>query len=381
MKLHRESAKTRIRTLLENFPVVAIVGPRQVGKTTLAREIAKDLAEAVHTFDLEDPADLGRLHDAGLALKPLRGLVIIDEIQLRPDLFSLLRPLADREGTPARFLILGSASPELLAGSAQSLAGRIAYLELESLNLAEVGVGRMDDLWIRGGFPRAFLSSSEDISYEWREQFIQTFLERDIPQLGINVPTRLMRRFWTMLAHYHGQTLNASELGRSLNITDKTVRTYLDILVLTFVVRELQPYFVNVSKRQVKSPKIYIRDTGILHTLLGLSSKVAVERHPKLGASWESFAMNQVIAAQRARAHECFFWGTHAGAELDLLIVRGEERRGYEFKRTEAPTTSKSMHSAIETLELSSLTVVHAGPKSFPLSEEIQACSIYDLNF
>jgi len=379
VNLLRESAKTRVWTLLENFPVVAIIGPRQVGKTTLALEIAKDFDEAVTVFDLEDPADLARLQDAGLALKPLKGLVIIDEVQLRPDLFSLLRPLADREGTPARFLILGSASPELMAGSAQSLAGRIAYVELESLNLAEVGEDRMDDLWIRGGFPRSFLSSSVDMSYEWREQFIQTFLERDIPQLGINVPARLMRRFWTMIAHYHGQTLNASELGRSLNITDKTVRSYLDILVSTFVVRELQPYFVNVSKRQVKSPKIYIRDTGILHALLGLKSKVAVERHPKLGASWESFAMNQVIAQTAARAHECFFWGTHAGAELDLFIIRGEDRLGYEFKRTESPKTTKSMHSAIQTLELTSMCVVHAGTKSFQLTESIEARSIYDI--
>lgn len=379
MKLARQNAKTRVHTLMQNFPVVAIIGPRQVGKTTLAREIAKDFDGEVSMFDLEDPSDLARLQDAGLTLKPLRGLVIIDEIQLRPDLFSLLRPLADREELPCRFLILGSASPELMTGSAQSLAGRIAYFELESLNLAEVGEDKMEDLWVRGGFPRSFLSSNMAMSYERREQFITTFLERDIPQLGINVPARLMRRFWTMLAHYHGQTLNASELGRSLNVTDKTVRSYLDILVSTFVVRELQPYFVNVSKRQVKSPKIYIRDTGILHTLLGLGTKVAVERHPKLGASWESFAMNQVIAQKAARAHECFFWGTHSGAELDLLIVRGEERLGYEFKRTESPRTTKSMHSAIQTLELTSMCVVHAGPKSFQMTESIDALSIHDI--
>ncbi len=374
----RPGATSRIEDLLSSFPVVAIVGPRQVGKTTLAMSIAATRDE-VHTFDLEDPADLARLADPGLALKPLRGLVIIDEIQLRPQLFGLLRALADRPNRPATFLVLGSASPDLMRGTSQTLAGRIAYHRLTGFDLREVGSDQLTRLWLRGAYPRSFLAPDTRNSAEWRRQFISTFLQRDIPQLGLSIPANRMRRFWTMLAHYHGQTLNASELGRSLGVSDKTIRNYLDLLVSTFVVRELLPWHANVKKRQVKSPKVYIDDSGLLHTLLGLDTRQDVERHPKLGASWEGFALSQVIATLNARNDECYFWATHAGAELDLLVVRGSHKRGFEFKRSEAPRVTRSMRSAIDTLGLDELDVVHAGPKTYPLAENIRALAISDI--
>ncbi|MCA9564277.1 MAG: DUF4143 domain-containing protein, partial [Myxococcales bacterium] len=270
------------------------------------------------------------------------------------------------------------ASQELVTGSSESLAGRIAYFRLHGFGLAEVGAERLDDLWIRGGFPRSFLAESEESSVEWRQQFIATFLQRDLPELGIGVSSQKMRRFWTMLAHYHGQTLNASELGRSLGVSDNTIRDYLDILSSTFVVRTLQPWYENVAKRQVKSPKLYIEDSGLLHSLLGLPDRVAVERHPKLGASWEGFALAEVLR-RHGQGWDAYFWATHAGAELDLLLVRGNEKRGFEFKRTEVPRTTKSMHSAIETLGLDRLEVVHAGQSSFPLTDSIFARSIREL--
>lgn len=369
--LDRAYHRDRIEELLSSFPVVALIGPRQVGKTTLARQIAEN-HEPCHLFDLEDPQDRARLSEPGLTLRPLEGLIIIDEIQFMPELFELLRVLADRADKPAQFLILGSASPELVRDSSESLAGRVAYHRLEGLHLGEVS----DDpskLWLRGGFPRSYLAASDEESAEWRRQFIATFLQRDIPALGIDIPSSRLRRFWTMLAHYHGQTWNASEFARSFGVSDHTVRNYLDLLTDTYVVRQLQPWHANVAKRQVKSPKVYIEDSGLVHTLLGLETRADVESHPKLGASWEGFAMQEVAARLGARPDECFFWATHAGAELDLLVVRGNQRRGFEFKRTDSPKTTKSMHSALSDLELGQLYVIHGGRHSFPLAERIMA--------
>ena len=353
--------------------MVAIVGPRQVGKTTLAFEIAKQ-TDSVHHFDLEDPADLARLQEPGLALRPLDGLVIIDEVQRMPDLFPLLRVLADRKASKTKFLILGSASPELIQDGSESLAGRIAFHELAGFSLTDVGPDYLQNLWIRGGYPRSFLAMETDLSVEWRGQFIKTYLERDLSELGFGIPSNTLRRFWSMLAHYHGQTLNYSELGRSLPASDNTVRRYVDILASTYMVKVLQPWFENISKRQVKSPKIYVCDSGLFHTLLGIDSQSELERHPKLGASWEGFAVMEVI--RRYPRHEHYFWATHAGAELDLLLVRGDERLGFEFKRTDSPKATRSMHTAMSVLKLDALTVVHGGSGRFPIAENIEAVAL-----
>jgi hypothetical protein len=362
--------------LLDQFPVVAIVGPRQVGKTTLARLVTRQRQVQVHNFDLEDPADRARLAEPGLALRDLEGLVVLDEIQLQPELFGILRVLADRPDEPASFLILGSAAPELVTESSETLAGRIAYHRLTGLDMSELEDGSWEDLWLRGGFPDSYLAPSSEASAEWRRQFISTFLQRDMPQFGINIESATLRRFWTMLAHYHGQTWNASEFARSFGKSAVTMRNYLDILTSTYVVRQLQPWHANVGKRQVKSPKIYLEDSGLMHTLLGLESKTDVERHPKLGASWEGFAMRQVIARLGARDDEVFFWSTHGGAELDLFVKRGTQRRGFEFKRTDAPSTTKSMHVALRDLALDRLDVVHAGDSTFPIHDSIRAVSL-----
>lgn len=368
-----------VRSLLRRHPVVAILGARQVGKTTLARALARGWPSAATFFDLEDPADSARLSEPGLTLRNARGLVVLDEIQRRPDLFPLLRVLADRPRRPARFLLLGSASPELVRTSAESLAGRIAFHELGGLSLEEVGVRRLDRLWLRGGFPRSFLAPSNRASFEWRRGFIRTFLERDLPQLGVRTPAETLGRFWSMLAHWHGQIWNASELGRAFGVADTTVRGYLDALAGTFVVRVLRPWHENLSKRQVKSPKVYLSDSGILHSLLGLETTWDLEGHPKVGASWEGFALEAVLTRLRARPEECYFWATHADAELDLLVVRGRRRLGFEMKRTDAPRITRSMHSALVDLRLAKLHVLHAGTTSFDLAPKIRAVALADL--
>lgn len=361
---------------LGESPVVALLGARQVGKTTLARLVARSVEAHVHVFDLEDPADLGRLTEPGLALRPLEGLVVIDEIQRMPELFPLLRVLADRDPQPARFLVLGSASPGVVRGVSESLAGRVAFETLQGLLLEEVGVEELHRLWLRGGFPRSFLAADDLASARWRRDFVQTFVQRDLPQLRLGVAGETMRRFWTMLAHQHGQVLNQSVLARSMGVSDTTVRSYLDDLAGTFVIRVLPPWRQNVQKRQVKRPKVYITDTGLLHTLLGLTSLEDVQRHPVLGTSWEWFAHQQVVQALGARPEECFFWATHAGAELDLLVVRGGRRLGFEFKRTETPKRTRSMHAARTTLGLDALYVVHAGASSYPLGEGVEALAL-----
>ncbi len=375
--LARERETTAVLRLLEVAPVVALLGARQVGKTTLARQVAE--AGEHRWFDLEDPDDRARLAEPKLALQGLRGLVVLDEVQLLPELFSLLRVLADRPGTPARFLVLGSAGPELVRGTSQTLAGRVAFHRLDGFDLAEVGIDQREVRWLRGGFPRSFLAPDDTESARWRRDFVATFLERDLPRLGITIGAPTLRRFWTMLAHRHGQTWNGSEFARNFGVSDKTVRGYLDILEAAFVARQLQPWHENLSKRQVRSPKVYLTDSGLLHTLLGIETDFDLSAHPKVGASWEGFLMGQVIRRLGARPEECFFWATHSGADLDLLVVRGAKRRGFEFKRTTAPKRTRSMTTALADLRLDSLDVVHAGEHTFPLAERTRALAAADL--
>jgi predicted AAA+ superfamily ATPase len=364
----------QVLALLRASPVVALLGPRQVGKSTLAKDIAAEWKRgAVTFFDLERDADVRRLTDASRVLEPLRGLVVLDEVHRRPDLFPALRVLADRPKRPARFLVLGSASPHLLKQSSETLAGRIAFYELPGFSLAEVGASNLRRLWLRGGFPRAFTARSLAESARWRRDFVQTFLERDLPQLDIRTPATALRRFWSMLAHVHGQVVSWSELGRSMAVADTTVRAYLDVLEGTLVVRTLKPWHENLSKRQVKSPKVFVRDTGLLHTLLDIEGLQALEGHPKVGASWEGFMIHEIMKRLGARPDQCFFWATHGGAELDLLVVIGRTRRGFEIKLTDAPGMSPSMRVALTDLHLDSLDVIHAGSETYPLGERVRA--------
>jgi predicted AAA+ superfamily ATPase len=368
-----------VTRLLGRFPIVGLLGARQVGKTTLAAAIARKFKGEVTRFDLEDPAAVARLADPMLALGGLRGLVILDEVQHRPELFQGLRVLADRRPVKARFLVLGSASPRLLRQSSESLAGRIAYHLLPGLGLAEVPEKQWNRLWLRGGFPRAFLGRSDAAGFDWLEQFLRAFLERDLPQFGIATGAQAMRRFWSMLAHAHGQVWNASEIGRSMGLSDTTVRGYLDKMADAFVMRQLQPWHENLGKRQVKAPKIYVRDSGLLHALLDIRTARQLEMHAKVGASWEGFVIDQVIQALDAASHECYFWRTHAGAELDLLVIRGARRIGVEVKRTTAPALTPSMRSAMTDLKLSQLYVVHAGEETFLLAKKVQAVAFANL--
>lgn len=374
--VERREEREELRRLLSLHPVVGILGPRQIGKTTLARTAGATSRKLVTRFDLENDRDLRRLHDPMTALEPLRGLVVLDEIQRRPELFPTLRVLADRPRRPANFLVLGSASPELLQQSSESLAGRIAYLELEGFGTADVGVENWRKLWRRGGFPRSYLARTERDSFAWRETLIQTYLQRDLGQFELRLPATTLGRFWTMLAHYHGQIWNSSEFARSFAISDKTVRRYLDVLQATFMVRTLSPWSENVGKRIVKAPKTYVHDSGILHALLDLESMEDIEHHPKLGASFEGFALVEVVRRLRATPKQCYFWATHQGAELDLLVVKGRRRLGFEFKFTSAPEVTKSMRIALEDLGLERLDVVHTGKETYPLTEKVRAVSI-----
>ena len=368
-----------LKRQLANFPVVAIPGARQVGKTTLARQLEKDWPGSKHYFDLEDSNDQARLSDPSFVLRELKGLVVLDEIQLRPDIFPLLRVLADRAGIPARFLILGSAAPELLKHTSESMAGRVVFHELDGLALSELshnayGPDWLDTRWLRGGFPRALLAADLNLSREWREAFIRTYLERDLPQLGINLPALTLRRFWTMLAHYHGQTWNGSALGRALGVSDKTVSRYLDILEGTFMAFRLPPWYANVGKREVKAPKVYVADTGLLHSLLGIGDRENLLAHPKCGASWEGFILREIIRRTGAKRGEAFFWGVHSGAELDLLILQDGRRMGFEIKLTHSPQVTASMRTAKETLRLNHLYVMcHGEGEPWPLAEGITA--------
>jgi predicted AAA+ superfamily ATPase len=368
----RARYRKAVETALGRAPICGLMGPRQSGKSTLAREIAG--VAASHYFDLESPRDQLRLQNPELALGRLSGLVVLDEVQTQPELFPVLRVLADRADVPARFLILGSAAPELVARSAESLAGRIEYVDLHGFDLTETGIGTHETLWLRGGFPRSYLAASDEASVAWREGFVRTFLERDLPQFGIRVGAAAMRRFWTMLAHMHGQIWNASELGRAMGLSDKTVRNYLDELSQTFMVRQLQPWFENIGKRQVKSPKIYLRDSGILHHLIGLETEPQLHAHPKVGSSWEGFALEQVL--RQTRPTQAYFWGTQGGAELDLLVFAAGRRLGYEFKYAERPQFSRSMRVAMEDLRLDSLVVICPGSVQATLAPGVEVMGI-----
>ncbi len=376
MKL-RERAEIlrRVESRFESNPVVLLLGPRQCGKTTLARQFARK--RAAEYFDLESPADLARLGQPLTALEPLRGWVVIDEAQLQPELFPILRVLADRHPLPARFLLLGSASPDLVRGSSETLAGRVALVPMSGFDLSEVGPGSLRPLWWRGGFPRSFLASSDAASREWRADFIQTFLERDLRRFGVQVPPPVLARFWNMVAHYHGQIWNASEIGRSLGEAHTTVKRHLDILTGAYVMRQLPPWFENIGKRQVKSPKVYLRDSGLLHELLGIGSFAALEGHPKLGASWEGFALEQVLKWSGER--EAYFWNTQGGAELDLLVFVDGRRLGFEFKYADRPSVTRSLQVAREDLRLDHAFVVHPGQRSFPLNDWAEAVAIGQL--
>jgi len=370
--IDRLEYEVRVREVFRTHAVCALLGPRQCGKTTLARHLTED--EPVTFFDLEDPVDLRRLEAPQIALEGLDGLVVLDEIQRRPELFELLRVLVDRPDNAARFLVLGSASLDLVRGVSESLAGRIGFVDLSPFGLDEVGADAASRLWLRGGFPRSFLAEDAAASASWREGFVRTFLERDIPQLGIRVPAETLRRFWTMIAHFHGGVWNAAQLARSLGASENTARHYLDILAGAYMVRVLPPWFENTRKRQVKSPKIYLRDSGLLHTLLGIGNRDTLDSHPKRGASWEGFALEQVIEALATR--DAYFWGTHGGAELDLLVRVGASRYGFEFKLADAPGTTRSMRIALEDLGLEHLWVVYPGREAYPLDEQISVIPV-----
>jgi uncharacterized protein len=365
--IQRPTHMHALERAINRTPVTSLLGPRQCGKTTLARILEKKFDATF--FDLESFQDLQRLQNPELILGSLEGLVIIDEIQEKPELFKTLRVLADKPGRRARFLILGSASPHIIKKASETLAGRTEFVELSGFNFLETGKENAQDLWMRGGYPLSYLAGSTEESAAWREAFVRTFLERDIPQLGFRIPAAAMRRFWTMLAHYHGQTLNASEIGRSLGVTDKTIRTYLDILTGTFMMRQLQPWHENLSKRQVKAPKIYFRDSGLLHHLLTISDMRALLGHPKSGASWEGFAMEQAI--QTLNPGEVYYWATYSGAKLDLMFFKDGKKYGIEFRFNEAPKITKSMRAACEDLKLEHLWVVYPGEHAYPARENI----------
>jgi len=369
MNIERRSILDAIRTALSRSSIAVLTGPRQCGKTTLARLLLRE--DSVNYFDLEDPVSLARLDEPMTALGPLEGLVVIDEVQRRPDLFPVLRVLADRADNPARFLILGSASGELLRQSSETLAGRMERIAIGGFSLAELGSESAGTLWRRGGFPLAYLAPAEGDSLAWRKQFIQTLLERDLPQWDVRVPAVALQRFWSMVAHYHGQTWNAAEPARALGVSQSTCRRYLDLLSDALMVRQLQPWHANLKKRQVKSPKVYVRDSGLLHQLLGIDTEKALLGHPRAGASWEGFVIEQVLAGE---AHdEAFFWATHQGAEIDLLLRRGDRFVGIECKRADAPRLSPSIRSALEDLGLDRVAVVYPGTKRYPLGERAEA--------
>lgn len=367
--IQRTSIQDALKGALARSRVVVLTGPRQSGKTTLARELLSE--DSINYFDLEDPASLGRLDQPMTALRRLQGLVVIDEVQRRPDLFPVLRVLVDRKGAPARFLILGSASGELLRQTSESLAGRMEQLTIGGFSLSELDPNAEQRLWLRGGFPLSYLAANERNSRTWRKHFIQTLLERDLPQWGVRTPAVALQRFWTMLAHYHGQTWNAAEPARALGVSESTTRRYLDLLTDAFMIRQLQPYHVNLGKRQVKSPKIYVRDSGLLHQLLGIETVKALLTHPKIGASWEGFVIEQILATEPH--DDVYFWATHQGAEIDLILRRNGKLLGIECKRSDAPRMTRSMRNAFADLDLARIAVIYPGYKRFLIDEHVEA--------
>ena len=374
--VQRPRVLEELHRALKRSPVVALLGPRQCGKTTLAHQVAGADSQF---FDLESSMDRQALSVAPeRTLAPLRGLVILDEVQTMPQILPVLRVLSDRPGKPARFLLLGSASPDLIRGASESLAGRVAFVQLGGFDVTETGAESLGRLWERGGFPRSFLAGDDSMSYAWRQDFIETFLSRDAARFGISLPPEGLRRFWTMLAHLHGGPLNTAELGRAVSLDQKTASRYVDILAGAFLVRRLPPWFENTGKRLVKAPKIYLRDSGVLHALLGLRTPTEVRSHPRLGASWESFALEHAVELMNAE-RDAYFWGTHGGAELDLLISRGGAKYGFEFKFTETPATTKSMRVAMTDLKLQKLFVVYPGTRRFELDDAIIALPLTGL--
>lgn len=368
MFIDRKRLEAALQRGLDDLPGVVLLGPRQCGKTTLARKLAaKPLARF---FDLEHPDDAAALENPMLVLEPLRGLVVLDEVQRRPELFPVLRVLMDRPDIPARFFLLGSASPNLVRGVTESLAGRVAFVDMQGFTLDEAGAANRSDLWQRGGFPRSYLARDDPASFAWRADFIRTFIEKDLPSLGLGATPSTLGRLWKMSAHYHGQTLNASELGRSLGESYKTVQRHMEMLEATFMVRMLRPWFENLSKRLVRSPKLYIRDSGLFHALLGIENRDQMMSHPKLGASWEGFAMEQILAALPHT--EAWFWGTQAGAELDLFVMPAGRRIGFELKVGDAPRMTKSLRVVSADLRLEELVVVKPGGESYPLAEGVR---------
>lgn len=367
----RKAYLEQIQNTFDVFPICALLGPRQCGKTTLALSFKENVNPSYH-FDLEDPIDLARLENPKLTLENLTGLVIIDEIQRRPELFPYLRVLADKN-PKIKLLILGSASRDLIHQSSETLAGRIQYIYMTPFTLDEVK--DTNHLWFRGGFPRSYLAESESASYSWRKAYISTFLERDMASMGFNLSPQVMRRLWTMLAHYHGNIMNYSEFARSLGATDKTVKSYIDVLDGAFMARTLKPWHANIQKRQVKAPKVYIKDSGLLHTLLGIQGEDVVS-HPKVGASWEGFALEELVHHMNADPEDCYYWRTQAGAELDLLICNGTQKHGYEFKYTDQPRLTKSMYSSIEDLELNTLSLIIPGKASFKIHEKVKVVGL-----
>lgn len=358
-----------VETALRRNPITALLGPRQCGKTTLARELVAQRGR-IRYFDLEDPAVLASLEKPATVLGSASGLVVIDEVQRRPELFPVLRVLADRKPSPARFLILGSASPDLIRQSSESLAGRVEFIEMGGFDISEVGSDAWPKLWWRGGFPRSFLAESDADSASWREQFVRTFLERDLPQLGLSLPALTLRRFWTMVAHYHAQTWNSSEIAMSLAVSDHTSRRYLDILAGAYMLRVLPPWHENIAKRQRRAPKVYLRDSGLLHALLGLEDPDALWSHPKCGASWEGFALEHVLRLVSDR--NAYYWSVHGGPELDLLVFRKGRRFGLEFKFADAPRLRGDAHSLLKTLRLDRLWIVYPGSERYELSDKVE---------
>jgi len=377
--MFRQRAIEVIEEAFRVNPVVAILGPRQCGKTTLARQFLKKSKVSSHFFDLENPDDLAALDNPQLLFASLTGTLVIDEVQRRPELFTDLRVLVDSEKRQRKILLLGSASRDLIRQSSETLAGRISYLELTPFTLGELSNTDKDVLWLRGGFPLSFLAIGDRESYQWRKAYISTFLERDIPALGFRIPAATLRRFWQMLSHYHGQVINYSEMGRSFAVADTTIRHYLDILTETFMVRQLQPWHENLGKRQVKRPKIYFRDSGLYHALLTVETQRQLLSHPKLGASWEGFALEQVIRHFDIEAEEAYFWAVHGEGELDLFFHKGGKRYGVEFKFADAPELTRSMTYAKQHLQLDNLFCVYPGHKRFPLAERIEACGLGQL--
>lgn len=373
--ISRQALTATIQTALDRSRIVALLGSRQSGKTTLARRFVPP--ESSNYFDLEDPISLARLDEPMIALRNLTGLVVIDEVQRRPELFPILRVLADREPLPAKFLILGSASPELLRQSSESLAGRMETVTIGGLSLGEVGAETFERHWLRGGFPLSFLARNDNDSMAWRKSFIQTLLERDIPQFGIGTPTPTLHRFWNMLAHYHGQVWNAAEPARSMAISESSTRRYLDLMEGVFMVRQLKPWHENLKKRQVKSPKIYFRDSGLLHQMLGLRTMDDLLRHPKYGASWEGYVIEETIKV--TQPDDVYFWATHGGAELDLLLFKDGRRLGVEIKRMDAPRMTPSIRTALEDLGLEQLSVIYPGERRYRLSEQVEVVPMAEL--